>query len=79
MILQKLQFTLFFLIGFALFWYVAPIGTSIFKKRLTKINPGLVEKAPWYFTIVHYLTRFMAVMCLVYIVLVWLGVIKFQS
>lgn len=79
MILQKLQFTLFFLIGFALFLYVAPIGTSIFKKRLTKINPSLVEKAPWYFTIVHYVARFMAVMCLVYMILVWFGVVKIKQ
>jgi hypothetical protein len=50
-----------------------------FKKRLTKINPGLVEKAPWYFTIMHYATRVMAVMCLVYIVLVWLEVVKIRA
>jgi hypothetical protein len=76
---EKLQFTIAFLIGFAFFWYVAPIFNSYFKKRLTKINPGLVEKAPWYFTIVHFVNRLMAVMCLVYILLVWLGIIKFQQ
>lgn len=73
---QKLQFTLAFLIGFAFFWYFAPFFMAYFKKRLAKVNPGLVEKVPWYFTIVNYLTRLMAVMCLVYVVLVWLGVIN---
>lgn len=76
---EKIQFTLAFLIGFAFFWYVAPIFNSYFKKRLTKVNPSLVEKAPWYFTIVHYVTRFMAVMCLVYILLFWLGFLKISS
>ncbi len=76
--LQKLQFTIACLIGFAFFRYLAPIGIAYFKKRLTKINPGLVEKVPWYFMIVHYVARFMAVMCLVYIVLVWLGVLKIK-
>jgi hypothetical protein len=52
---------------------------AYFKKRLTKVNPGLVEKAPWYFTIMHYATRVMAVMCLVYIVLVWFGVVKIRA
>lgn len=75
-ILHKLQFTLAFLFGFAFFRYLAPIFMAYFKKRLTKINPRLVEKAPWYFTIMHYATRVMAVMCLVYVVLVWLGVIN---
>lgn len=73
---QKLQFTLSFLIGFAFFWYFAPIFMAYFKKRLTKVNPGLIEKAPWYFTAMHYATRVMAVMCLVHVLLVWFGVIK---
>ena len=77
--LHKLHFTLALLIGFAFFRYLAPIGIAHFKKRLTKVNPGLVEKAPWYFTIMHYATRMMAVMCLVYIVLVWLGVINITA
>ncbi|WP_276978912.1 hypothetical protein [Flavobacterium filum] len=76
--LQKLPITLAFLIGFAFFWYFAPLFMAYFKKRLTNLNPGLVEKVPWYFTIVHYLTRLMAVMCLVYVVLVWLGVVKIK-
>jgi hypothetical protein len=76
--LDKLQFTLAFLIGFAFFWYLAPLFMAYFKKRLTKVNPGLVEKIPWYFAIMHYLTRLMAVMCLVYVVLVCLGVVKIK-
>jgi hypothetical protein len=74
--LQKLPITLAFLLSFAFFWYLAPLFMAYFKKRLTKVNPGLVEKIPWYFAIMHYLTRLMAVMCLVYVVLVWLGVIN---
>jgi hypothetical protein len=77
--IEKLQFTLAFLFGFAFFRYFAPLFMAYFKKRLTKVNPGLVEKVPWYFTMVHYLTRLMAVMCLVYIVLVWLEVVKIKQ
>ncbi|MFY7743091.1 MAG: hypothetical protein ACOVQR_10610 [Flavobacterium sp.] len=76
--IEKLQFTVAFLIGFAFFYYLGPIFITYFKKRLTKVNPGLVEKIPWYFTMVHYLSRLMAVMCLVYVVLVWLGVVKIK-
>ena len=64
--------TLFFLVGFFLFWFISTgIFIDIFKSGLEKVNPNLVKNYPLIFKGFRLFFKVAAIMCLFSIASYW--------
>ncbi|UKM66157.1 hypothetical protein GSB9_02736 [Flavobacteriaceae bacterium GSB9] len=75
----KIKLSLFFLLGFFFIRITGPIITGKLKSFHEKNNPKMIEKAPWIFTIFNYFFKVGAMMCLIYIVMIWTGFVTIPN
>ncbi len=71
----KIIFSLFFIGGFFLLKFAFPIIPKMLKARLQIVNPELVKRAPWFFEIHKKLIPFIGVMILVFLIMLWSGLL----
>ncbi len=71
----KLKLTLFFIGGFFLIRIMGPIMVGKLKSFHQKNNTGLVEKAPWLFKFFSLFFKAASLMCLLYVVMIWAGLV----
>jgi hypothetical protein len=75
----KLKLSAFFLFGFFFFRITGPILTGKMKDFHIENNTKLVERAPWIFKIFDVFYKGAAIMCLVFIVMIWTGFVTIPN
>ena len=75
----KILLSLFFIFGFFFFRIGGKIITGKLKNFHEKNNPKLVEKAPWIFTFFNVFFKASAIMCLIFVVMIWTGFVTLPT
>jgi hypothetical protein len=79
MIKEKIIVSLFFLFASLLFRIAGPIIVNRLKQFHIDQKTGLDTKASWFFKAAGFFFKAFSIFCLVYVVLIWIGLIKFSE